>query len=447
MRTVATSNDCNLPSAVFWALRLDLGFDHFLAQREKQTFELRELNETADGMVRRTASVTFLENPVPWMVRKALRSGDLTIRTSAEWHREKFDEAHGLRFSSAPSCSSKVVVDGRLYVEPVTTTQCRVHAVVTVRVDIAAIGTQVERLVEQQSRAAFAMLPAHAFEYWQQKQRSQAVLSHALSLSQVEPFKEGKREKLGDEPPVIGAAQRTDTAAMCLQPVLAMLKQLELTRCVSSCLPSRSRPSVSVPRDTHAAAAALVLQRARRGTLARRRHVVQRTRCASQHAVVLQRMPPRISDYFPSPPAGCGGGCEGGCTKAACSDDASAGAPRSLQGFLVKRGTHFPSWKRRFAAVDCDEMVLRYYARQPGPGKAAGAAAAAGQLRLSGARPTEAVAHGIIFEADAGRTMLAKLPSEVERSRWLAGLARLADSQQARAHAQPAAPQDAAAAA
>jgi hypothetical protein len=46
-------------------LRLDLGYDRFMAAEEKSAFELISIDKAPDGTVRRSSLVTNDESPVP----------------------------------------------------------------------------------------------------------------------------------------------------------------------------------------------------------------------------------------------------------------------------------------------------------------------------------------------------------------------------------------------
>ena len=64
-----------------------------------------------------------------------------------------------------PVFTDRIHVNGRQWVEPMTTTSCRLHACIQVKVDIAIIGGTTERWIEQMVRQAYVDLPIRAREY------------------------------------------------------------------------------------------------------------------------------------------------------------------------------------------------------------------------------------------------------------------------------------------
>ena len=77
MRIVHNDEVCEVSADDFWSLRMDTGFDRFIAEGDKQIWSLLSEAEEpagADGVVamRRHTKLNFKENPVPSWLRGAL---------------------------------------------------------------------------------------------------------------------------------------------------------------------------------------------------------------------------------------------------------------------------------------------------------------------------------------------------------------------------------------
>ena len=98
MRIVHNDEVCEVSADDFWSLRMDTGFDRFIAEGDKQIWSRAEAEEPAgaDGAVamRRHTKLNFKENPVPSWLRGALGGGsDFSFKVTAHFYPTLYDEA------------------------------------------------------------------------------------------------------------------------------------------------------------------------------------------------------------------------------------------------------------------------------------------------------------------------------------------------------------------
>ena len=101
VKTVKTSNLCNLSAEEFWGLRMDVGFDLFMANARSGGCEVLELKEQGES-VTRTTLLTYQENPIPPSLRGMLGANEFSCKVKARWSRHKFEAGHGMAFTSEP---------------------------------------------------------------------------------------------------------------------------------------------------------------------------------------------------------------------------------------------------------------------------------------------------------------------------------------------------------
>ena len=130
VRLFETETLCDCSAEQFWQLRTDLEFDRYLARIEKQTFKLVSLEEaTEEGklVISRTSHIVYEENPIPSSLRGIMGKAPFAFTISGKWHRDLYDEEHGLTFTSTPSVlADRISVAGRQWVESISPTQCKV---------------------------------------------------------------------------------------------------------------------------------------------------------------------------------------------------------------------------------------------------------------------------------------------------------------------------------
>ena len=91
MRIVHNDEVCEVSADDFWSLRMDTGFDRFIAEGDKQIWSLLSEAEEpagADGAVamRRHTKLNFKENPVPSWLRGALGGGsDFSFKVTSHF--------------------------------------------------------------------------------------------------------------------------------------------------------------------------------------------------------------------------------------------------------------------------------------------------------------------------------------------------------------------------
>ena len=94
VRAIETASVCDCSAEVFWQLRMDVGFDEYLAKLEKQHFKVLSLSEEAEHgevVVDRTTSIAYQENPIPSSLRGVLGK-EFSFTIKGRWHRDLYDK-------------------------------------------------------------------------------------------------------------------------------------------------------------------------------------------------------------------------------------------------------------------------------------------------------------------------------------------------------------------
>ena len=147
VKKVVVSNLCNLAAEDFWALRMDVGFDLYMADARAGGCEVIELNENALGEVHRTTLLTYQENPIPPSLRGMFGAETFSFKVKARWYKNNFDADHGMTFTSEPPVfADRIKVGGRQWIEPISDCQCRIRQETEVSVKIFGVGGQVEQV-------------------------------------------------------------------------------------------------------------------------------------------------------------------------------------------------------------------------------------------------------------------------------------------------------------
>ena len=177
VKTVRTSNLCNLSAEEFWGLRMDVGFDLFMANARSGGCEVLELKEQGES-VTRTTLLTYQENPIPPSLRGMLGANEFSCKVKARWSRHKFEAGHGMAFTSEPPVfADRIKVGGTQWLEPVSATQCRVLQQTDVSVKIFGVGGQVEAALSQQITDSCAIMPRLAEEYVGHRRKRAAAIA------------------------------------------------------------------------------------------------------------------------------------------------------------------------------------------------------------------------------------------------------------------------------
>ena len=143
VKTVKASNICNLSAEEFWWLRMDVGFDLYMANARDGGCEVLELNEGTEK-VERVTLLTYQENPIPPSLRGMLGATEFSFKVKAHWHKHKYDAEHGMTFTSEPPVfADRIKVGGRQWLEVVGPRQCRIQQQTNVSVKIFGVGGQV----------------------------------------------------------------------------------------------------------------------------------------------------------------------------------------------------------------------------------------------------------------------------------------------------------------
>ena len=132
MRIVHNDEVCEVSADDFWSLRMDTGFDRFIAEGDKQIWSLLSEAEEpagADGAVamRRHTKLNFKENPVPSWLRGALGGGsDFSFKVTAHFYPTLYDEAHPYAYSTAfPVLADAISVVGKQWALAAGPNRCR----------------------------------------------------------------------------------------------------------------------------------------------------------------------------------------------------------------------------------------------------------------------------------------------------------------------------------
>jgi len=145
---------CELSAEQFWALRADLSYDQYIADFDKQVFQLCWLKEEADAeghpCVEREVRLTFRENPVPKALRGMLKDPEFAFLVRARWRTHVWDEAHAMEVETIlPVFSDRIKITARQWAEPVSPAQCYVCSRVHIEVSrLPGVAGVVEKGVE-----------------------------------------------------------------------------------------------------------------------------------------------------------------------------------------------------------------------------------------------------------------------------------------------------------
>ena len=176
MRIVHNDEVCEVSADDFWSLRMDTGFDRFIAEGDKQIWSLLSEAEEpagADGAVamRRHTKLNFKENPVPSWLRGALGGGsDFSFKVTAHFYPTLYDEAHPYAYSTAfPVLADAISVVGKQWALAAGPNRCRLVSRVEVSVALTGLGGSIEKLIERGVKDAYKALPRRAEKYLAQR--------------------------------------------------------------------------------------------------------------------------------------------------------------------------------------------------------------------------------------------------------------------------------------
>ena len=179
MRIVHNDEVCEVSADDFWSLRMDTGFDRFIAEGDKQIWSLLSEAEEpagADGAVamRRHTKLNFKENPVPSWLRGALGGGsDFSFKVTSHFYPTLYDEAHPYAYSTAfPVLADAISVVGKQWALAAGPNRCRLVSRVEVSVALTGLGGSIEKLIERGVKDAYKALPRRAEKYLAQSDLS-----------------------------------------------------------------------------------------------------------------------------------------------------------------------------------------------------------------------------------------------------------------------------------
>ena len=237
-REIALTLECPLSAEGFWALRMDRGFDDYCARLDSQLCisEPDAVVTDAEGLVfiERLCLLQMKQNPIPPSVRRMIGSPDeFAYRVTCAFHRDRFDADHPYCYSTQfPVMTSRIKVEGKQWLEPVSATACKIHVSAKLSILISGVGGAAERGVEKSMRAAYKDLPVRAANYAAQQRAASTDTSDpsppvATGASSV-------RSSAGDaacadadaaSAPAVAEQQRpwVESLARCAAPELALL--------------------------------------------------------------------------------------------------------------------------------------------------------------------------------------------------------------------------------
>ena len=184
MRILLTEVDCGLSAETFWAMKMDMECERYVAACDNATVKVVEEQCTEETMTR-TIRLIFASNPVPAPLRRLVPAGDVEPQVTSTWSPRYYDEAHPKRTEvHLPGLGDRVSVRAMQWVVPVSDTACKVMTRLEVQANIFGMGGMVERAIEQENKAAHEALPKRVEHYVKMKADAQAEeASHSASAS------------------------------------------------------------------------------------------------------------------------------------------------------------------------------------------------------------------------------------------------------------------------
>ena len=114
MRLVSAETPCQLSAEELWALRLDFGFDDYLATCDGKSAEVVHEEEVGD-IITRTVKLCFPAgvNPVPLPLRRVLGPDDVVPLVTCTWHKTLFDKQNACKIRvEMPSLGERISIIG-----------------------------------------------------------------------------------------------------------------------------------------------------------------------------------------------------------------------------------------------------------------------------------------------------------------------------------------------
>jgi hypothetical protein len=165
--TATAVHDCVLAPDAYWALRDDEGYHDYLSSAvEPPTKSVLHQKTEEDGCVTRVASLTPLQNPIPYAMRSMLKCRDgFTFKITEKWRRDRCDAEHPMSFVTTPPVfADRISVEGTQWVTA-HETGCRLHFELVVRCRVNGVGGLMSRAISDGSLASYKQLPTLALEY------------------------------------------------------------------------------------------------------------------------------------------------------------------------------------------------------------------------------------------------------------------------------------------
>ena len=152
MRIVHNDEVCEVSADDFWSLRMDTGFDRFIAEGDKQIWSLLSSGGPAgaDGAVamRRHTKLNFKENRCVVAARRARRRLRLLVQGDGHFY-PRSDEGTRRYSTAFPVLADAISVVGKQWALAAGPNRCRLVSRVEVSVALTGLGGSIEKLIER----------------------------------------------------------------------------------------------------------------------------------------------------------------------------------------------------------------------------------------------------------------------------------------------------------
>ena len=149
-RTIEIDLELDVPPDEFWKLRMDTGFDEYIAECDKQIFTLDSLSHHSDAsgevFFSRTTRLLCQENPVPGPFRRFLTEPEFAFHVTSKWHHRLWGRDHPMVYSTlVPVFKDRIKIEGKQWLEPTHGgTSCKLCIRVEFKASVFGFGSQIE---------------------------------------------------------------------------------------------------------------------------------------------------------------------------------------------------------------------------------------------------------------------------------------------------------------
>eukprot|EP00966_Prymnesium_polylepis_P292709 6759921-Prymnesium_polylepis.1 len=235
-----------------WALKMDTGFEQYLAVCDGKRFELISEEQVGD-MLTRTVKLCFPgdEKPVPLALRRVLSPDDVVPIVTSTWHKTMYDEEHPCKIHvTMPTLGDRIAISGVQWLVREGDANCTVVNRIQVAVRMFGVGRMVENQIEQEYQQAYDAFPERrAVSYWRDaKARPSSERSHTSIARR-------RRQTTANDlwPPIRASTKPRDRACKQSERAIAAGRRCRASRCKVTAKVStgvqenRSLPKVASP--------------------------------------------------------------------------------------------------------------------------------------------------------------------------------------------------------